>query len=77
MDTERIVIEQNNIEKSQELHDTLEKLYLGEPKKYHIYVHQKHLNKLEELFDQIIMKYGIRGVSFEYFLMENLVKKEA
>ena len=72
VEKQRIVIDQVLINDLDRLHVALEQLYLGEQNTYQIYVHEKHLAQLEGVFDQIIMKNGLRPVNFDYSLMRSV-----
>ncbi len=72
VEKQRIVIDQNLINDLERLQVALEELYLGEESSYQIYVHEKHLAQLEGVFDQIIMKNGLRPVNFDYSLMRSV-----
>lgn len=68
----RIVIDEASLAAPRELHEVLEKLYLGPEQTYQVYVQLKHLLRLEKIMDEIIMKNGIRAVSFDYSLRFSL-----
>lgn len=72
MNSPRIIIGQDHIENAQYLYEALVELYLGEEETYQVFVHERNLDALEYLFDQIIMKYGVRPVNFNYSLMMDL-----
>jgi hypothetical protein len=69
---QRIVIDQGLIDDLENLQQALEELYLGEENSYQVYVHEKHLAQLEQVFDHIIMKNGLRPVNFDYSLMRSV-----
>lgn len=77
MQQQRIVVDQNLLDNSETLLSALEELYLSESQSYQVYVHRKHLAQLDGFFDQIIFKHGIRSVSFDYFLMDSVLKPTA
>ena len=72
IEKQRIVIDEALISNTDSLQAALEQLYLGEETSYQIYVHEKHLAQLEGVFDQIIMKNGLRPVNFDYSLMKSV-----
>ncbi len=72
----RIVIDDNLLADSRHLHQALTELYLGEHQNYQIYVHERHLLRLEKVMDEIILKYGLRPVNFDYCLMRSLCGEE-
>ncbi len=72
----RIVIDDAKIADTRNLYQALHELYLGEKQSYQIYVHEKHLSQLNKIMDEIIMKCGLRNVSFDYSLMRTLCGEE-
>ncbi|MCB0367123.1 MAG: hypothetical protein KDD68_17115 [Bdellovibrionales bacterium] len=72
MNNQRIIIGQDRIDNSQDLYEALVELYLGHEETYQVFIHERNLGVLEHLFDQIIMKYGVRPVNFNYSLMMDL-----
>ena len=67
----RIVVDERLIEHSDVLYEALKELYLGENQTYQIYVHEKHLARLEKVMDDLIRKHGLKNVGFDYSLMKS------
>jgi len=63
-----IVISDALLHDQDKLRHQLKILYTGVPATFRVYVHEKNLPKLEKVFDEIIMKEGIRDVNFNYIL---------
>lgn len=77
MENQRIVVDQHLLDNSEQFAGVLEELYLKEGFSYQVYVHKKHLAQLDGVFDQIIQKHGLKSVSFDYCLMDSILKPTA